>query len=106
MAFCEKCGAEIPEKTICPKCAEQNNNSINNIGKDLVAGQRNKWIAILLAFFFGAFGIHKFYLGQIGTGIIYLLFCWTGITAIIGIIEAVLYLTMSDAEFAAKYYKR
>ena len=106
MAFCEKCGAEIPEKTICPQCAKQNNASINNNGPDLVEGRRNKWIAIILAFFFGAFGIHKFYLGQIGMGIVYLLFCWTGITAIIGIIEAVLYLTMSDAEFAAKYSKK
>ena len=105
MAFCEKCGAEIKEENLCPKCNEVK-TSLNTIGADLTEGRRNKWIAIILAFFFGAFGIHKFYLGQIGTGIIYLLFCWTGITAIIGIIEAVIYLTMSDAEFAAKYPKR
>ena len=101
MAFCSKCGAEIQENNTCPQCK----TSLNNVGSDLVSGKRNKWIAIILAFFFGAFGIHKFYLGQIGMGIIYLLFCWTGITAIIGIIEAVLYLTMSDEEFAAKYSK-
>ena len=105
MAFCEKCGAEIKENN-CPQCAQQKNNSINSIGSDLVEGQRNKWVAIILAFFFGAFGIHKFYLGQIGWGVIYLIFCWSGITAIVGIIEAVLYLTMSDSEFATKYPKR
>ena len=105
MAFCSKCGAEIQENTVCPKCVEQKKNSIQSVGDDLVEGKRNKWIAIILAFFFGAFGIHKFYLGQIGMGIVYLLFCWTGITAIIGIIEAVLYLTMSDAEFSSKYPK-
>lgn len=106
MAFCSKCGAEInEEKPLCTHCQEEE-MSIKNVGSDLVRGRRNKWVAIILAFFFGAFGIHKFYLGQIGIGIIYLLFCWTGITAIIGIIEAVLYLTMSDAEFAAKYYIR
>ena len=106
MAFCEKCGAEIKEREICPQCKEKENMSINNIGKDLVEGRRNKWIAIIIAFFFGSFGVHKFYLGQIGWGIVYLLFCWTGIPAIIGIIESVLYLTMSDAEFAAKYPKK
>lgn len=102
MAFCEKCGAEIEEKKLCPQCK----SSLDTIGADLVEGRRNKWIAIILAFFFGSFGVHKFYLGQIGTGVIYLLFCWTCIPGIIGIIEAVLYLTMSDAEFAAKYPKR
>lgn len=104
MAFCEKCGAELQENNVCPQCGNQK-NSLNSIGTDLTTGNRNKWVAIVLAFFFGAFGVHKFYLGRIGQGIIYLLFCWTCIPAIIGIIEAVIYLTMSDQEFAVKYGK-
>ena len=36
-------------------------------------GQKNKWVALLLCFFFGAFGVHRFYEGKIGTGILYLL---------------------------------
>jgi len=45
---------------------------------------------VLLAFFFGVFGIHKFYLGQTGWGIVYALFFWTGIPAIAGFIECFL----------------
>lgn len=105
MPFCDKCGKEIEPK-VCPTCGrkiQEEKTSMSNIGNDLVKGKRNKWIAIILAFFFGGLGIHKFYLGQIGWGVVYLLFCWTGIPSIISIIEAVLYLTMSDAQFAQKY---
>ena len=35
-------------------------------------------------------GIHKFYAGRIGAGIVYLLFCWTGIPAIIAFIEFII----------------
>ena len=33
---------------------------------------KNKWVALLLAIFLGAFGIHRFYVGKVGTGIMYL----------------------------------
>ena len=36
-------------------------------------GQKNKWVALLLCFFFGVLGVHRFYEGKIGTGILYLL---------------------------------
>lgn len=44
--------------------------------------------AVLLALFLGGLGVHKFYMGQTGLGILYLLFCWTYIPAILGLIEA------------------
>lgn len=53
----------------------------NSVKKDVVVG-------VLLSVLLGHFGIHKFYLAETGWGIVYLLFCWTGIPTILGFIEA------------------
>ncbi|MFX8824810.1 TM2 domain-containing protein, partial [Acinetobacter baumannii] len=55
------------------------------------------------ALLLGGFGAHKFYLGRVGQGILYLIFCWTFIPAIIAFIEGILYLCSSDEDFAKKY---
>jgi TM2 domain-containing membrane protein YozV len=62
---------------------------------------KNKVTAGLFALLLGGLGIHKFYLGQVGSGIVYLLFCWTLIPGIIAFIEGIILLTMTD--FARKY---
>lgn len=64
---------------------------------------KNRMVAALIAIFIGAFGIHKFYLGQNLAGIIYLLFCWTYIPGIIAFFEGLGLLFMSDEAFNAKY---
>ena len=64
---------------------------------------RNRTVAAVFALLLGGIGIHKFYLGRVGQGILYILFCWTLIPSLIGIIEGVVYLTMSDQEFNTKY---
>lgn len=64
---------------------------------------KNKIAAALLAFFLGGIGVHRFYLGQTGKGILYLVFCWTFIPYIISIVDFVLFLTMSDEDFDYKY---
>ncbi|WP_366249354.1 TM2 domain-containing protein [Terribacillus aidingensis] len=64
---------------------------------------KNKIVAGVLGILLGNLGIHKFYLGQIGMGILYVVFCWTGIPGIIGLIEGVIYLFKSDEDFNAKY---
>ena len=66
-------------------------------------GDKNKVVAGLLGIFLGGLGVHKFYLGQIGLGILYLIFFWTFIPAIVGFIEGIIYLTMSDEAFAERY---
>jgi TM2 domain-containing membrane protein YozV len=64
---------------------------------------KNKVVVGLLAILLGGLGIHKFYLGKLGQGILYLLFSWTGIPSIIGFIEGIVYLVKSDEEFNRKY---
>ena len=56
---------------------------------------KSKTTAVILALFLGDIGIHKFYLGQAGQGIIYLLLCWTFIPVILSIIDIIHYLLNS-----------
>lgn len=65
---------------------------------------KNKMSAGLLGIFLGAFGIHHFYLGNTNKGLLYLLLSvFTGVGAmvfgIIGLVEGIMYLCMSDEEF-------
>ena len=50
----------------------------------------NKVGNVLLAFFLGGIGIHKFYAGHILLGFIYLIFCWTFIPGFIAFIEFII----------------
>ena len=51
------------------------------------AVRRDEVVGVLLALFLGGFGIHHFYLGRTGLGILYIIFSWTGIPWILGFIE-------------------
>ena len=64
---------------------------------------KSKTVAIVLALFLGGIGIHKFYLGQAGQGILYLLLCWTFIPIVLSVIDIIIYLTMSEKSFQEKY---
>jgi TM2 domain-containing membrane protein YozV len=65
---------------------------------------RSKTAAALFALFLGWAGIHRFYLGQVGLGILY--FClmfFFGFSIILGIIDAVVLFGMDDETFDRKY---
>ena len=51
------------------------------------AVRRDELLGVLLAIFLGGFGVHHFYLGRVGLGIVYLIFSWTGIPWILAWIE-------------------
>lgn len=97
--FCSSCGTVVKkEAEICPECGVRLNNvSSNN------SSNKDRTTAGILAILLGGIGAHKFYLNDTGMGILYLIFCWTFIPAIIGLIEGILYLTKTDAEFQNKY---
>ncbi len=74
-----------------------------------VEGQSNRVAAGVLGIVIGSFGIHKFIIGNTTPGLIMLLVslltCGLGalVMHIIGIIEGIKYLTMSDADFYQTY---
>lgn len=69
----------------------------------LATGKKSRGVAIVLALFLGGIGAHKFYLGQPGWGILYLLFCWTFIPVAVSLFEALNYLLMGEETFTRRY---
>lgn len=65
--------------------------------------KKDRISAALLAVFLGFIGIHKFYLGNKTAGILYLIFFWTAIPAILGLIDFAMILFDDDQTFDAKY---
>jgi len=95
--FCSSCGEVIKkEAELCPHCGVRQKGSYSG-------EKRSKTVAALLALFLGGIGAHEFYLGNTGIGILYLCFFWTGIPAILGLIEGIVFLCMSNEKFQAKY---
>lgn len=131
--FCSKCGASIEDDArVCSLCGTtlvvENSpqavfvpisqplpGQINN-GQNMVMPQdsaidpnwpvKSKVAAGLLGFFLGGFGAHKFYLGKVGMGILYLLFSWTMIPTFVGIVEGIICLCSDDISFQIKNHVR
>ncbi len=131
---CPACGANIgPGETECKYCGEKITRTVTqsagsaqqanggiNIPQDVVDQfytapaaaidpswpVKSKVTAGLLAIFLGGLGVHKFYLGKIGMGILYIVFCWTYIPALVGLVEGIIYLSSSDENFQLKNHVR
>lgn len=109
--FCSSCGEIInKEAEICPKCGVRQHlpTHSQSQARSTTKVPKSKVAAGILALFLGGIGIHKFYLGNVGMGIVYLLFAWTFIPAIVAFFEGIIYLTYSgtDEEFTTRYAAR
>lgn len=94
--YCVECGTLINEQAeICPDCGVQ----------QPVTGSTNsdKVAAGVLALLLGGLGAHKFYQGNVKLGVLYLCFFWTGIPALLGLVEGILMLVANDKEYEEKY---
>lgn len=99
VSYCPACGAQIyVGQAVCTRCGR----SVNPSGYG-GSGGKSKVTAGVLALCLGGAGIHKFYLGSWGWGLLYLATFWTGIPAVLALIEGIVYLTMKDYDFQAKY---
>jgi Tfp pilus assembly protein PilE len=58
---------------------------------------------LLFTFFLGGIGAHKFYTGRNWQGFFYLIFCWTGIPALIALIEFIIYAFITSEKLQEKY---
>ncbi len=119
MKFCKFCGGRIPmDAVVCTSCGRQveqlqgmnqqpqqiivnnanNNNNIirtnTNVGMVHLGTPKNKWLAFFLCFFFGVFGVHRFYEGKTGSGLLYLF--TVGLCGIGVFVDLIILLTKSD----------
>lgn len=109
-AHCPICDEEISARAKkCRHCGEALDPELREIEARRRMGGRpytrnkNKVAAGIFAILLGWFGLHKYYLGRIGQGLLYTLFFWTGIPALLGLIEGIVYLTMDEERFWEKY---
>ena len=93
--YCKNCGKQIEETvSFCPHCGtnlksrpskaepwdytytppqQPTVNVVNtNVNNVYACAPKNRWIAFFLCFFLGYIGAHRFYVGKVGTGILYL----------------------------------
>lgn len=99
--YCGDCGLELIDVAAesCPRCQA-------SFGAHESARSRSRIAAALLAFLFGGAGAHRFYLGQSGLGLLYVLFAWTLIPGLVSFVDFVRLLAMSDERFAAVHGRR
>ena len=134
--FCRHCGVALnPEQIVCIQCGQKctkyshsvsfmfknvcrclsslfsHNNAPSDNGPLQTspygsACKKQQSTAGVLAIFLGCVGIHKYYLGSWGWGIIFTIAGLTTngiLTGIIGLVEGMIILTMSREAFNAKY---
>lgn len=107
LVYCSECGTQISsEAPTCPKCGFPMHRAVapaDPVPPPVPARNLSRTTAGLLALFFGGLGVHKFYLGKPVQGILYLLFCWTLIPAVVALVEAILLFAKSDQDFFNEY---
>jgi TM2 domain-containing membrane protein YozV len=102
----------IPGKTVDFVAVDGRATSVFPVPGVFSLGEKNKWIAALLALVFSGLALHKFYLGKNTAGLIMLVLFLGGvilagipsfIVAVIAFIEGIIYITKSEQRFYDDY---
>jgi len=95
--YCVECGELVYKQAeVCPSCGSRQPDHDGQKDTDQVA-------AGILAILLGGVGVHKFYQGNTRNGVLYLCFFWTGIPAVLGLVEGILILIADEDEYQRKY---
>ena len=123
--YCKNCGTQIdPLADICVTCGYANGKGENfcaycgnttTAGQDVCTGcghklekfviaapekKKSRVAAALFALFLGGLGVHNFYLGFAGRGIVQLLLCWTGISSIWALVDMIVIIASKNKKDA------
>ena len=104
--FCKNCGAEVTSK-FCTACGTAVEESVAETkvvvdAPQILVGEttqteegvrKSKWTAFFLCLFLGGLGLHRFYVGKTGTGILWLV--TVGIFGIGSLVDLITILTGS-----------
>ena len=111
--FCWNCASSMePGTPLCRRCGAGLHGAAARGGTN-EAIESKRIVAGVLAILVGALGIHKFYLGDTNQGLLRIGISLVGgvvtlgialaAMSVIGIVEGIIYLTMSDADFIRTY---
>ncbi|MBT8397247.1 MAG: NINE protein [Gemmatimonadetes bacterium] len=111
---CQKCGTPIRGEWaatgVCAACGEQGSPGVpvhspggHPPAPTYPVPHKSRPASVLLAMLFGGLGAHKFYLDRPGLGFLYLLFFWTLIPSIAGVVEGIIYMTHTEEEFQERF---
>jgi TM2 domain-containing membrane protein YozV len=75
------------------------------VGAVAVPGKKDKTVAGILGILLGWAGAHHWYLGNYLQAALYLVFFWTGIPSVLGLVEGIIYLTAPEDRFQRNYNK-
>lgn len=99
--FCSNCGSSVDVKNreinhpkVDAPAFTVNNSSAVSMNDNHV--YKGKWVAFFLCLFLGFIGAHRFYVGKIGTGLIWLF--TVGIFGIGGLVDLIMILTGSFSD--------
>jgi TM2 domain-containing membrane protein YozV len=74
--FCPNCGKEVSDQAVsCPSCGHPLAPKTGSSTVKIVS-PKSRLAVVLLSFFLGWIGVHRFYVGKVGTGVLFVFFGW------------------------------
>ncbi len=104
MKYCTHCGNALHDQAVlCVKCGCPVTAAGQTMAADPNKSEKTGVTTLLLAIFLGCLGVHRFYVGKVGTGLL-MLFTWGGF-GIWYLIDIILIVTESFTDNQGKVVK-